>query len=389
MKRKLALFMALAIIMSVFAACGNGNNEESSSPSAEQSVQESTNSTDDNTNDSSTADEDIYIAVISKGFQHQFWQIVYSGAQAAADEYGIEMTFEGPASESDISDQVDMLNAALSKNPNALCLAALDTDSVNSQLEECITKGVPVIGFDSGVPDAPEGSIMSTASTDNYAAGELAAEEMFNEASFKERLKSATADNPVSIAVQSQDATSASILDRSNGFIDKMIELAGGVHSGGVEVTGHDVFKQAADGDVVVSIIVAVPPSTDYTDCQATAQTTLQNTDNLIGYFCSNEASVTGILAATNDGTDLDREEGNYKDLIVVGFDSGEPQTIAVENQYIYGSVTQDAYMIGYYAVELAYKAIKGESIEEIVDTGCVFYNHENMTDADIAQLLY
>lgn len=69
-----------------------------------------------------------------------------------------------------------MLNAALAKNPAALCLAALDTESVTEQLNDCVAKGIPVIGFDSGVPNAPEGSILSTASTDNEAAGALAAE---------------------------------------------------------------------------------------------------------------------------------------------------------------------------------------------------------------------
>ena len=32
------------------------------------------------------ADEKLYIPVVSKGFQHQFWQTVYAGAQKAAEE---------------------------------------------------------------------------------------------------------------------------------------------------------------------------------------------------------------------------------------------------------------------------------------------------------------
>lgn len=94
----------------------------------------------------------------------------------------------------------------------------------------------------------------------------------------------------------------------------------------------------------------------------------LRNTPNLIGYFCSNESSVTGILAATNDGTGLDRENGTYKDLIVIGFDAGAPQKAAVAASQFYGSVTQDPYMIGYLAVELAYKSINGEKVDELVD---------------------
>ena len=92
---------------------------------------------------------------------------------------GVSMTFEGPASESDVQDQVEMLNVALAKAPAAIALAALDTNSVIDQLIEARNRKIPVIGFDSGVPEAPEGSIYANASTDNYNAAGVAAEKMF------------------------------------------------------------------------------------------------------------------------------------------------------------------------------------------------------------------
>ena len=39
--------------------------------------------------------------------------------------------------------------------------------------------GIPIIGFDSGVPGAPEGAVLANCSTDNYAAGALAAEKVY------------------------------------------------------------------------------------------------------------------------------------------------------------------------------------------------------------------
>lgn len=401
MKKFLALLLAAVLLIMVLAGCGGSKGEEAEAPAKTseettedtqetQDVEEAEDSEDaEASEDTADSGEKPYIAVISKGFQHQFWQVVLKGAEDAAKEYNVEITFEGPPSESDISEQVDMLNNALSKNPDAICLAALDTESVLSQLEEAKKRGIPVIGFDSGVPNAPEGSIVSTAATNNYEAGRLAAEEMFNHPEFNEKLKAATADNPVAIAVQSQDATSASILDRTNGFIDAMVEMCEELFPGGVEVVGHDVFKRPAEGDVVVSIKVTIPPSSSYTDAQAAAQTMLSNTKNLIGYYMTNEASVTGVLAATSDGTDFDRENGKYKDIVAIGFDAGSTQKNAVANQYFYGSVTQDPYMIGYKAIEIAYKVINGEEVEEVVDTGAKFYTHENMNDEDIAPLLY
>ena len=76
---------------------------------------------------------EIYIPVISKGFQHQFWQTVMSGAEAAGEDLGVDMVFEGPTSEAAIQEQVQMLQNALAKDPDAIALAALDTNSVMDQ----------------------------------------------------------------------------------------------------------------------------------------------------------------------------------------------------------------------------------------------------------------
>ncbi len=329
-----------------------------------------------------------YIAIISKGFQHQFWQTVNLGAQDAAVEYNVDITFDGPPSESDISVQIDMLNAALAKNPKALCLAALDTESVTEQLLSAKEKGIPVIGFDSGVPNAPEGTIVSTASTNNEVAGALAAERLLAIPEVKAAIEAATPEAPVLLGAMSQDATSASVVGRTVGYLDKMWELISEMKPGEVAITGHDKYnKPSESGKVSVELNILVPATTNITDCQTTAQGLLQKKP--VSVFCSNEATVAGILAATTDGQDLDRENGAFKDVIVVGFDAGKNQKEAVKNGWFYGSVTQDPYMIGFYAVELAVKAMNGEAVDAVVDTGCQFYTAENMDDEKIAPLLY
>ena len=335
------------------------------------------------------ANGEIYIAIVSKGFQHQFWQTVYSGSKAAAEDLGVKITFEGPPSETNIDTQIEMVTAALNKKPNALCLAIIDVSRLNDKLLAAKAAKIPVIGFDSGIPNAPAGVVASTACTDNYAAGELAAIKMFEEATIKERLASATADSPIIIGVLSQDVISVSIVERTRGFIDKFRELANEVHQNAVAISGHATFAQPATGETIVDLLIAIPTSTEYSDTQIAAQKLLAEDTNLIGIFCSNEGTVTGLLSATNEGKDLDRTNGIYKDITVIGFDAGISQKQAVRKQYFYGSITQDPYRIGYLAVELAYKAIKGESIESVVDTGCKFYSHENIDNPDIAPLVY
>ena len=328
-----------------------------------------------------------YIAVISKGFQHQFWQTVKAGSKDAAAKYNVDMTFDGPRSESDIDIQVEMLNAAIAKNPQAVVLAALDTESVTSQLNDLKEKNIPVIGFDSGIPNAPAYTIWATASTNNENAGKLAADEMFADPSFQAALRAGTPEMPVVIAVASQDATSASIVGRTTGYVNQMLANCEKLFPGEVAVTGHAKFAKASAKKAAVEIFVIIPPSSSATDA-LNAIRTVFGMEGLISVFVTNEATVGGILAATTDGTDLDRINGKYKNITVVGFDAGKAHKQAVKNGWFLGSVAQDPYMIGYFAVELAYKAYIGESVTDC-DTGCKFYNSENMDQPDIAQLLY
>ena len=278
---------------------------------------------------------------------------------------------------------MEALNSELVKEPDALCLAALSTESVLTQLEQCAANGIPVVGFDSGVPDAPEGSIVATASTNNQNAAALAAEEMLKLEGFADALAAGTPEAPVVIAVLSQDATSESVTGRTTGFVNKMYELASEYNT--VAVQGHDLWAKEAEGaGVIIHVeIAATPEVTDVTN----ASNAILNLDGLYAVFCSNEGAVTGFLAATSGGNDL-ADGGLYGDLIVAGFDAGAPQKEAVRNGWFVGSVTQDPYRIGYLAVELAVKAANGEEVSD-VDTGAQWYTAENIDDPEIAMLVY
>ena len=382
LKRTVTILLAVAMLATLAVGCG-------SSPAAPAPASSAAVATAAESTAAAPADAaKPYIAVISKGFQHQFWQTVMKGAQDAAAKYNVDMTFDGPPSESDINVQVDMINAAIAKKPKAVALAALDTNSVTQQLNDFKSKGIPVIGFDSGVPNAPDGTIAATASTNNENAGALGADSMFADAAFLAALKAATTDKPVVIGVLSQDATSGSVVGRTTGFVNQMLKDAETLFPGQVAVTGHDKFvKAASSGKAAVNINVLVPPSTSATDMQNGAQT-LFGTNGIIAIFASNEGAVNGILAATTDGTDLDRTSGKYKSIAVVGFDAGKAQKAAVKNGWFLGSITQDPYMIGFLSVELAVKSINGEKVAD-TDTGCKFYNKANMDQSDIALLLY
>lgn len=318
--------------------------------------------------------EKMKIDVIAKGFQHQFWKAVELGTKQAAEEFNLDVTFQGPDTESSIAQQVEYLNTAIAKHPNAICLAALDTKASLDSLQAALDENIPIIGFDSGVPNAPEGAIKGNAATDNTAAGALAAEE-----TWKLIEKQVTeAKDVVRIGVVAQESNSQSIVSRTKGFVDKVVELIG---KDKVSVEGHDSLKSELAGAKVI-IDVGIPAEVKDVDGAAVAASILEKQD-LIAIYGSNEFAANCIITA-NEG--LDRiGEGK---VVAIGFDAGAKLLDAIASKLFAGAVTQDPVQIGYQAVKLAYEAANGKEVSD-VDTGARWYTAENMEDPAIAPCLY
>jgi len=211
-------------------------------------------------------------------------------------------------------------------------------------------------------------------------------------AALKDKITAASASKPVTIVDFNQDATSQSVTDRGKGFRDEMIKLITSQTSHpltDIKVQGNPAYiaSDSPTSGKAIIIDVQVPASPKDTDATNTASAILNRvkSDNIVGIFCSNEGTARAVIAATNDGSALPTQ---YPGMLVVGFDAGKAQKAAVQAKYFFGSITQDPYNIGFKAVELAYKAVKGEAVAN-VDTGAKFYDSTNMDQPDIAQLLY
>ena len=386
MKKLIALLLAMVMVLALVACAAKPADPapKTDAPATNDNKTENTeNKEEDKTNEETTG-EKMYIPVMAKGFQHQFWQAVAAGSKAAAEEFGVEIYFDGPASETEIDAQVNMVKNELAKNPKAMALAALSTDAVIEVLEQCAEKNIPVIGFDSGVPGDPTGAVKATACTNNENAAAIAADKFNENETVVEAMKNATSDNPVIIGCLSQDAVSASVTGRTTGFVDKMYEIAETYQPGKDAVEGHAKWEKKVDAPAII-IQVAISATTEATAVQTAANSLLGM--NPVAIFCSNEGAVTGFLSAVSDGEDL-AEGGKYAGLVVAGFDAGAAQKNAVRQGWFYGSVTQDPYQIGYQAVKLAVMAANGEAVED-VDTGAQWYDASNIDDDMIAMLVY
>ena len=388
MKKLIALLLALVMVLALAACAAKTEPAKTETTTETTTTTEETTSTEEapaeETPAAETTGEKMYIPVMAKGFQHQFWQAVAAGSAAAAEDYNVDIYFDGPASETEIDAQVNMVKNELAKNPKAMALAALSTEAVTEILEECAEKNIPVIGFDSGVPGDTTGAVKATACTNNENAAAIAADKFNENETVVEAMKNATSDNPVIIGCLSQDAVSASVTGRTTGFVDEMAKIAETYQPGKVSIEGHTKWEKKVDAPAII-IEVAISATTEATAVQTAANSLLGM--NPVAIFCSNEGAVTGFLAAVSDGEDL-AEGGKYAGLVVAGFDAGAAQKNAVRQGWFYGSVTQDPYQIGYKAVELAVKAANGEAVED-VDTGAQWYDASNIDDEMIALLVY
>ncbi len=292
---------------------------------------------------SAGAQQQQYIPMISKGFQHQFWQAVKAGAEQAGKDYNVRITFEGPETEAMVDKQIDMLSSALAKHPAAIGFAALDSKAAIPLLKKAQAAKIPVIAFDSGVDsDIPT----TTATTDNKAAAALAADKMAQ-----------LIGDAGEVALVVHDQTSRTGIDRRDGFVERM--------------------KAAHPNVKVVSVQYGAG---DHLKSTEIAKSMLQAYPNLKGIFGANEGSIAGVINAVRE---------THRKIVVIGYDSGKQQKDAIREGIEAGAITQNPVGIGYKTVEAAVKTLKGEKVPKVIDTGFYWYDKTNIDDPKIAAVLY
>lgn len=300
------------------------------------------------------------IAVIAKGETHAFWQAVKSGAEDAGKKYGYRVTFRGPTAESEqyVPDQREMLSSALSSdNTKAVVLATIGT-GFTDELVSAFNKNIPIVEFDSGLyangadvtpnKDPRIGKV----ATDNRAAAALVAENLFNYLVANNKLVVGT---ELKVGIIQHDSTSTGV-DRHDGFKNKFSELA---TAGGYTVTFNDQVKTNNDGEY-----------------KAAAQALADAKVNVI--YMTNEGIVNEVAP------EVAQNKAKYQNILFAGFDCGTNQYNWIKNENnayptLVGSVAQDSYSIGYKAVEMAAKKLKGETFEKNVGIAGQWYTSANI----------
>ena len=152
--------------------------------------------------------------------------------------------------------------------------------------------------------------------------------------------------------------TSRTGADRRDGFMDWMTANAPGIQVLEPQYGAGDPAKSA---DITKSILAANP--------------------DLKGIYAANEGSAIGVLKGI--------EESGRQGVTVIGFDSGKNQLDAIRSGAMLGAITQNPVGMGEQVVASAVKAMKGENLPKVIDTGFFWYDKSNIDAPEIAAVLY
>ena len=283
------------------------------------------------------------IAVIPMGRSHVYWVSAHAGAVKAAREENVDIIWNGPATESDFSGQLQIVENMINQHVDGICLAPIDRKALANAVDRASAAGIPVIIWDSPVDSQ---AFIAQISTDNYAAGSLAAERMGEILKGKGKI--------VEVACQ---PGSASTMAREQGFEDKVKQSYPGINI---------VDKRYGMADVAKSMTVAENMLTAFPDLDA--------------MFGSNESSTVGAARALTSATSKVR---------LVGFDSSPPLIDGLKDGVIDSLVTQNPFDMGYKAVKAAVAKLNGATLERIQKLPAVVVTKDNLNDPAIHARLF
>ncbi|MDQ1000761.1 ribose transport system substrate-binding protein [Neobacillus niacini] len=270
------------------------------------------------------------VAVVLKTLSSPYWKYVEAGAKAAGKELGVEVTVVGPAAESQVIEQVNMLEDQISQAPGAVVVAPSQPETVVPVLESAVKSKLPVLLIDT---DADFKGKTTFIGTENFTAG------------------------------QEGGKLLASMLQKGDKVV--LIEGALGNSATDARIKGAKESLEAA-GMIVVA---QQPAESDKTKAMSVMENILQKNADVKGVFSANDDMALGVLRAV---------EAKGLDIKVIGTDGTEEAVESILAGKLAGTIAQSPYNMGFEGVKKALEAIKGEKIESRIDSGVDIITSEN-----------
>lgn len=308
---------------------------------------------DSNSGKKEDGGKDAYeIAVIVKATDSDFWQTVLQGSEKAAkdSEGKVHVTTYGPPSEADIDDQIAILENVISQKPDGIVIASTSSDASVPGIERAMGADIPVVLVDNRVNTDQFASFLAT---DNVKGGALGADQ------FVEELKAQGKELKGEVAIISAMAGVQVLIDRDNGFIDRLKEIAPDIKPLEIRYVDNDITKALG-----------------------AAEDLLTSKPDLLGFFADNNHTGIGVARAVTERKLTDK-------VPVIAYDGDEEEINSLKSGAIDALIVQDPFGMGYEGVNTVVTAIEGGTTEKEIDTGATIVTQENFEEEEIQKLLY
>lgn len=276
----------------------------------------------------------LRIVIVTKALDSEFWQTLKSGAEEEARQHpDVELAVLAPEREINIDQQVSILEDQILKKVSALCVVPGGVSETTPVLDKAKAAGIPVLIVDN---DTPWPGKLSYIGTDNRVGGKLAGDSIV----------------------------------KALGGHGKVAIIRGvlGVASHDDRVAG---FQDALAGAPGIQIVTIQPANSERALGLTVMENILTSNPDLNAVFATNDQMALGAMEAVA----AQKLTGK---ILVVGFDAGQEAVRAVKAGQIYAVVAQYPANMGKQAVEAAIKAIKGEPVAKVIDTGTKLVTKEN-----------
>jgi ribose transport system substrate-binding protein len=296
-------------------------------------------------------DKGYTIAVIPKGTTHEYWKSIHAGAVKAQRELSsqsmpVDIIWKGPFREDDRDQQIQVVENFTSRRVSGIVLAPLDSQALANPVASAVQSGIPVVVMDSGLKSD---KYISFVATDNFKGGQLAADYMAK-----------LLNDHGNVILLRYAVGSSSTEEREKGFLDALAKYPG------LKLISSDQYAGV------------------------TVETAYQASQNLLNRFGD---EVNGIFAVTEPSTiamtkalrDLGKAGGKVK---MIGFDSGTQSVIDLKNGDVQALAVQNPLLMGYLAVKTMVQYLRGQKVENRIDTGVVLVTPENMNQPAMKDLL-
>ena len=286
------------------------------------------------------------VVLIVKSTESEFFLSVFAGARAAATEYNLDLTIDGPETEEDYEAQNRMIEEAVEAGAEAIVFSAIDYENNAAAIDAAAQAGVRIVSIDSGVGS---GQVSTYIGTDNYAAGQMAAQAALE-----------GVDGPLYVGIVNYDESTANGQERERGALDALAD------SGRAQITAVvNTLAEAGQARTDTIQLLAAHPAINV-------------------LMASNEPTSVGAAQAVQDMALSD-------DVFYVGFDSNVVTIDGLQDGFVDALIVQNPYAMGYLGVESAYKLLAGQGggLEPMVDTSTQIVNRENLFTMDVQKALF